>query len=329
MNNLYFYCILILGVFISTVWLTKNIIPKFCGIAKQPIYDGGPSWHVKKSGTPTLGGIGFIIPSFILMLTVSVFCLKSNLEYNGKSLMIASVFCFSNAMIGVIDDLTKIKHSKNAGLSPKQKLALQGITSAGFLLARAKLIGSDTKLYFGDLFVDLGPLYYLFAILFLVGIVNCANLTDGVDGLASSVAFAISSFTFLLSISRSFEASILSSIGIGATIGFLIFNIHPAKIFMGDTGSLFLGALCASYAFSLNSLPAYLLICGVYVTEGASVILQVIHFKTTGKRLFKMAPLHHHLEKCGFDESKICVYAILVTLVLSVASLTLISGGNA
>ena len=164
-------------------------------------------------------------------------------------------------------------------------------------------------------------IYYFLSIIILVGITNCANLTDGIDGLATSVAFAIGLSVFYISYSRSDAASFISASLIGATVAFLIFNIHPAKVFMGDTGSLFLGALVASLAFELKNPFIAITTGAVYVIEGVSVILQVIYYKATKKRLFKMAPIHHHLEKCGWDENKICLVAIALTLLFSVPSL--------
>lgn len=326
MKNLGFYYILLFSVFISTLLFTKKLIPKLKMIAKQPIYGDGPSWHMKKSGTPTMGGIGFIIPSLSLVVVAAI--LNFSLEYTdvGTSLLISLAFCLLNAIVGIWDDITKIMHSRNAGLTPRQKLMLQTLIAIAFLAVRKFVLRDDTRLFLGEQYLDLGFLYYPLALLFILGIVNCANLTDGVDGLEASVSFSIAIFTFLISIGKSTDAWALSAIGIGATLGFLAFNIHPAKIFMGDTGSLFLGALCVCYAFSLKSLPAYILVGGVYVIEGVSVIAQVTAFKTTGKRILKMAPLHHHMEKCGFDENKICIYAILATFVLSAMSLVLFGG---
>jgi phospho-N-acetylmuramoyl-pentapeptide-transferase len=317
MQHLGFYLILLLFTFISTLILTKTIIPRLKKIAKQPIYESGPSWHIKKTGTPTMGGLGFIIPSIIFTMISSIWNFWNKSRSFGLSLIISAIFCLLNALVGVWDDITKIKHSNNAGLTPKQKLVLQAVIAFAFLIARNKIVGDTTVFYFGNIAIDFGWLYFPISLFFILGIINCANLTDGVDGLESSVSFAIATSTFFISMGRFNDAWSLSAIGIGATLGFLFFNIHPAKIFMGDTGSLFLGALCVCYAFSLKSLPAYLLIGGVYVIEGISVIAQVIFFKATGKRIFKMAPLHHHMEKCGFDESKICVYAILATFFLS------------
>ena len=328
MKNLCFYLVLMVVALATTFVLTKKIIPKFTMIAKQPIYGDGPSWHMKKSGTPTMGGIGFIIPSIALAAMMSFLFFKSGDINTGASLLISTVFCLFNALVGIWDDITKILRSKNAGLTPKQKLIFQVIIAAMFLLARNVILSDDTRLWFGDLCLDIGFFYYPIALIFILGIVNCSNLTDGIDGLEASVSFAIAVTTFLISMKTSNDAWILSIIGIGATLGFLFFNIHPAKIFMGDTGSLFLGALCVCYSFSLNSLPAYILIGGVYVIEGISVIAQVISFKAFGKRIFKMAPLHHHLEKCGLDENKICIYAILTTFILSAFASMLIKGGK-
>ena len=326
MKNNYFYLLLLVITFISTLFITKSIIPKLSKSAKQPIYTDGPDWHIKKSGTPTMGGIGFIIPSVALMVIISFSALANENYDPGLSLLISSTFCLFNSFIGVWDDLIKILHSQNAGLTPRQKLFFQTALAIGYLSARNILTNEDTVITFGGISINLGVMYYPLAIIFILGIVNCANLTDGVDGLASSVSFAISISSFLFSLGRNSTVSIISAIGVGATLGFLAFNIHPAKIFMGDTGSLFLGALCVCYAFSLNSLPAYTLVGGVYVIEGLSVIMQVAFFKLTGKRILKMAPLHHHFEKCGYDENKICIYAMLTTFALSIIAFTMLGG---
>ena len=326
MKNTYYYIILALVAFVATVFIIKSLIPKLRSIAKQPIYDEGPSWHLKKIGTPTMGGIGFIIPFSIIMLVVSVLDLmRGNIEI-GTSLIITLVFCILNSLVGIIDDITKLKRNKNGGLSSKQKLFLQGLIAAVFLFLRKIYLADGTEVHFGDYMIDFEWTYYPLAMIFLLGIINCANLTDGIDGLASSTSFAISVVAFFLSLTQTQDALTISSIAIGIVLGFLIFNINPAKIFMGDTGSLFLGAIAASYAFSLKSLPAFILICGVYVIEGLSVIIQVIVYKSTKKRIFKMAPLHHHLEKCGFDENKICLWAMLITFALSIVGSFLVGG---
>ena len=310
---------------ILTVIIEKALIPLLSGKASQPIYKEGPSWHIAKSGTPTMGGIGFII-SILLTLLATCIIIKSK-GANGNatfSILISLIYAISNSLIGVFDDLTKLKRRDNAGLTPMQKIFFQLILAIIFLMARAHYLNDHGILKFSFGNIDLGFLYYPLAILMLLGIVNCANLTDGIDGLASSVAFAIGIALLYISITKSQDVAFVASSLIGGALGFLFFNIYPAKIFMGDTGSLFLGALTASCAFSLENPLIMILIGGVYVIEGVSVILQVLYFKATGKRLFKMAPLHHHLEKCGFSETKICLIAMLLTLFLSIPAFMLL-----
>ena len=323
MQNLYFYLILLFSTFLSTFIVTKLIIPKLKKIAKQPIYDDGPKWHIKKNGTPTMGGIGFIIPSLILMLVGVTFSFSNPSSQVSLSLLISAVFCLLNALVGVWDDITKIKRSKNAGLTPMQKLILQGLIAVAFLIVRKRLIGDETIISLGNLSLDLGWLYYPLSLLFILGIINCSNLTDGIDGLEASVSFAIAVSTFFISMRMAHDAQILSSIGIGAALGFLCFNIHPAKIFMGDTGSLGTGALLATVSLFSGNMLNFLIIGIVYVVSGVSVILQVGYYKVTHKRIFKMAPLHHHLERCGIHENKIVAIYALVTLCCAIAVISL------
>ncbi len=328
MNIKHIYLLLLLSVLIMTIVMLRKLIPKLSKIAKQPIYEDGPKWHLSKSGTPTMGGVGFILPICVVLLATIIILINDENKYDGISLAIALGFSVANSLIGVADDITKLKKSQNGGLTPRQKIFLQLVVSVIFLLLRNLILRDDTSIFFGKYPIELGVFYYPLALIFLLGIINCANLTDGVDGLATSVAFAIAVCSFLYSFSKDNVSWIISIVTIGATLGFLLFNIHPAKIFMGDTGSLFLGAIVASVAFSMRSLPAYLLICGVYVIEGVSVILQVLYFKKTRKRLFKMSPLHHHLEKKGFDENKICIIAVIVTFILSLFAFPLIRGNT-
>ena len=325
MDTSYIYLLLLLSTLSLTIFITKKIIPKLSKIAQQPIYEDGPKWHLRKVGTPTMGGIGFIIPIFIV-LAVTIAALTRGNNTSSTSLIIAITFSIFNSLIGVTDDITKLKKSQNGGLTPIQKIFFQLIVSILFLASRRYFLRDDTCIYFGTYQIDLGILYYPLAMVFLLGIINCANLTDGIDGLATSVAFSIAVCSFLISFHNNVTVWTMSIAIVGATIGFLLFNIHPAKIFMGDTGSLFLGAIVASMAFSMRSLPAYLLLCIVYVIEGVSVIIQVLYFKKTGKRILKMAPVHHHLEKIGFDENKICIIAMVITFIMSLFALPLIRG---
>jgi phospho-N-acetylmuramoyl-pentapeptide-transferase len=228
-----------------------------------------------------------------------------------------------NSSIGIIDDLTKLRHKKNAGLTPRAKLVLQFIASVLFLIARAIFIGDETTFSLPFASFGMDALYYPLAMIILVGITNCANLTDGVDGLASSVAFAIGISSFYISYQRYDTVCLMSAALSAAAIGFLVFNVHPAKVFMGDTGSLFLGSLVAAMAFDMGNPLLAVTGGGVYVIEGLSVIAQVTVFKLCKKRLFKMAPIHHHLEKSGWDENKICILAIILTLLFAVATMLL------
>ena len=312
------YLIAFLLSFIATTLILKVIIPFLTKKAEQPIYEEGPSWHTSKSGTPTMGGLAFLIAITLTLLLSSLYLFLNGSTEEGVSVLLCLAYAFANSVIGIIDDTTKLKRKKNAGLSPKQKLILQFAAAILFLVARWLTIPESSRISFSFGTYDFGIFYYPITVLILVGITNCANLTDGIDGLASSVAFAASVSLFYISCALSSVGSIISSVIIGATVGFLIFNLHPAKIFMGDTGSLLLGSLISAAAISLNNPLIVLFIGGIYVIEGISVILQVGYFKATGKRIFKMAPLHHHFEKCGWSENKICIIAMLVTFILAV-----------
>ena len=214
-----------------------------------------------------------------------------------------------------------MKKSKNEGLTPKMKFLFQSIVAILFLISLRVTYGIDTKLYvpFFNFTVELGAFYYLLAYFLLCGIVNSVNLTDGIDGLASSVALTVGMFITFVAFTKidSLPAIIIGAILTGSTIGFLTFNLYPAKIFMGDTGSLFLGAIVVSISFLLNS-PLLVLIYGfVFVIEALSDILQVSYYKLShGKRIFKMAPLHHHFEKCGLGEMKIVAIFAIVNIFL-------------
>ena len=308
-------------VFLSTLSLTaiieKRIIPLLSKNAKQPIYEGGPAWHTSKSGTPTMGGLGFLFSASFVLFVSALFLISIEERERGISLLLSTSFCILNSLVGVIDDLTKLKKKENAGLTPTQKILLQLGLCALFFLARSFFLHEEGIIRCSLFGIELTALTLPLMLLIFLGLINCANLTDGIDGLASCVAFSIGISLFYICAARSSDGAIISVSLIGATIGFLIFNLHPAKIFMGDTGSLFLGSLVAVSSLSLNNSLLIIPISGIYVIEGISVIAQVLFYKATKKRLLKMAPLHHHLEKCGLSENTICVIAILLTLVLS------------
>ena len=276
----------------------------------QEIREIGPSWHQKKSGTPTMGGFIFIIPIVICTLlfvrTPLAVCLV--------------LFALSFGLVGFVDDYIKIIKKRNLGLTERQKFLLQLLFSIVFVFVSLywlRLI--DTKIFipFIKTEINLSYFYIPFALFVLLGTTNSVNLTDGVDGLASSVTLVVCIFFAIVSYAQAmYDIAIVNVISALALAGFLIFNWHPAKVFMGDTGSLFLGGLVCSNALLMKN-PLILLVAGgVYVTETLSVIIQVFWFKKTGKRIFKMSPIHHHFEMCGWSEIRIVLTSSLVTAAL-------------
>ncbi len=278
----------------------------------QEIREEGPSWHQTKSGTPTMGGIIFIIAaavSCIIMLYHS---------FKGIMLLYLSV---SFGVIGFIDDYIKVAKKRNLGLTEIQKLVLQFVASLLFVwvLYRGGLIDTTLKIPFTDIALNLGMWYIPFAVIVIIGSVNAVNLTDGIDGLATSVSIIVCLFFAAASSLICDNESGLFAIAVaGALAGFLLYNKPKALVFMGDTGSLFLGGVVSAIAV-VNGWSLYLVIAGlVYVIEALSVILQVTFFKLTGKRIFKMSPIHHHFEMCGWSEIKIDLVFCAVTAILCV-----------
>lgn len=317
MNN-YILCLFafLLSV-ILTVAIEGKVLPLLKRKAQQPIYAEGPTWHLSKCGTPTMGGIAFVLAITLSLLLSSLLLIFRFLDKSGgTSLIIAVLFTLGNSLIGVFDDIMKLMRKKNAGLTPMQKIILQTVLAVIFLMARRHFFADESKVELSFFSLDLGIFYYPMALILILGTVNCANLTDGIDGLATSVGLSIG-VVFLHLSQGAADTPVISSALIGGALGFLFFNAHPAIIFMGDTGSLFLGAMAVCLAFSVGNPWVIIFIGGVYVIEGISVILQVLIFKLTKKRPFKMAPLHHHLEKCGVSENRICIIAVIVTAVLS------------
>lgn len=316
--NSYILCIFAFLLSIAlTLGIERMILPLLKKKAQQPIYTEGPTWHLSKSGTPTMGGIAFVLAitlSLFISSLILIFYFEEKLI--GVSLILTLLFALGNSLIGVFDDTMKLMRKKNAGLTPIQKILLQTVLAVIFLMARRHFFADRSIIDFSFFSLDLGVFYYPIALILILGTVNCANLTDGVDGLATSVGLSIG-IVFLLLGQGAVDTPVISSALIGGALGFLFFNVHPAKIFMGDTGSLFLGAMAVCLAFSVGNPWVIIFIGGVYVIEGISVILQVLIFKLTKKRIFKMAPLHHHLEKCAVSENGICIIAVIATLLLS------------
>ena len=311
----------LVATFLGSVVIERFMIPvlksKKVG---QKILEIGPRWHMSKSGTPTMGGICFISAMIVVSAVALILNRKDALPF-----VFAMGLGLLNALIGLVDDYTKLIKKQNEVLLAWQKFGLQLIAAALYLVAMTLWGGMTTvlELPFTEFSIDLGIVYYVVAIILITGVVNSVNLTDGIDGLASSVTLVVGGF--LAACAFRLEMRSLSLIGallIGGMIGFLVYNFHPARVFMGDTGSLFLGGILVGAAFALGE-PLIILVAGlVYVIETASVMLQVSVFKLSGrkKRLFRMAPIHHHFEQCGWSENKVVAVFSAATLVLCVAS---------
>lgn len=318
---LVFFIITLVSVFALSALFTRLIIPKLKSMkVGQTILEIGPRWHKNKEGTPTMGGIAFISAILLVSALIIVPMMKVTDSPLPVRLIITLVFAALNGAIGMIDDMTKFKNHRNEGLTASQKFLLQLVVGGIYLFAMHSFGALTTVMHipFTDFGLDLGFVYYPIALILIAGIINSVNLTDGIDGLASSVtmvvgaAFAV--FAFFLADT---ELTLISAALIGGCLGFLTYNFYPARIFMGDTGSLFLGAAVVGCAFLMND-PLIIIVIGIiYVIESVSVIMQVTSFKLTGKRIFKMSPIHHHFEKCGWSEIKIVSVFSLVTLLFS------------
>ena len=313
-----------LGALILTVAAERTLIPILKSVKmEQKILDIGPRWHKSKEGTPTMGGLGFIIPAFFVFIIAVIVAAVKGSDTHLWRVCITFAFALLCGAIGFIDDYAKFFKKQNEGLSAGNKYLLQLIAAALYLFFMAWKGGLTTALnipFFGIEW-ELGVFYYLFALVLITGVVNSVNLTDGIDGLAASITAVVGGFfalsAFLLGIN---DLVILSGLTVGCCVGFLVYNFYPARVFMGDTGSLFLGGMAVGMAF-LADQPLIIVIAGiVYIAETFSVILQVASFKLTGKRIFKMSPIHHHFEKSGWSELKIVGIFSLVTLVFCVIS---------
>ena len=271
--------------------------------AGQSIREVGPTWHNYKAGTPMMGGLMFI-GALVLCLLLAIPVMT---EY-AVFYVLAMALCFGG--VGFVDDFCKMKKKQNEGLTSIQKLMLQLAVSALFLYVMYRTGSMDTNLTipFTDVVIEMHPLLYIFFAMFvMVGCTNAVNLTDGVDGLSSSVTIPVMVFFTAAAVAKGqMDLALMPACLVGGLIAYLFYNWHPAKVFMGDTGSLFLGGAVCGLAFALN-MPLILILVGfVYIGETLSVILQVGYFKLThGKRLFKMSPIHHHFEMCGWKEEKI------------------------
>ncbi len=294
--------------------------------AGQSIREVGPTWHNNKAGTPMMGGLMFIFAA-ILCLVGNLFFMQSYTVLYALALSL----CFG--LVGFLDDFFKIKYKRNLGLTSIQKALLQMAVSAIYLyvLFLDGTLCNDNNLCnpFFQVTFEVHPIAYIFFAMFvMVGCVNAVNLTDGVDGLSSSVTIPVMIFFTAVAVFKGeYEIALLPASLTGGLIAYLFYNWHPAKVFMGDTGSLFLGGVVCALAFALD-MPLILLLVGfVYIMETLSVILQVGYFKLThGKRLFKMAPIHHHFEMCGWKEVKIVLVFAFVSAIMCVLAWFAVTG---
>ena len=308
---------LLLVAFFLTVLMLPRLI-KYLHVLKfgQAIREEGPQSHMHKKGTPTMGGISFIA-SIVISLIVAMILDSENIQY--YILFIYTTISFS--IIGYIDDMLIVVKKKNDGLAPRKKLMLQILFSVIFYILVTFIYKDINYIHIPglDYNLNISYLYLIFLVFWQTGFSNAVNLTDGLDGLATSVTIITTgTFALLAYKENNFPVLVFCLTIVGALLGFLLFNKNPAKIFMGDTGSLALGGILAAISVILHKEIAFLFIGLVYILETLSVIIQVAYFKKTGKRIFKMSPLHHHFELSGYGEVK-TVYIFVIIAVISSA----------
>ena len=282
----------------------------------QSIRECGPEEHMKKSGTPTMGGL-IMIPAIIIPVLL--------FTSSDRFVIIAMFLFLAHAIIGFVDDYIKVVLKRNLGLNAKQKLVAQFLIAAIYILSVSfDERATSVLIPFSNTYFDLGYFYYVLVVLLLIGATNAVNLTDGLDGLASGATVPVAVVYVLIALMLYLPSlSIFAACIAGSCLGFLIFNYKPAKIFMGDTGSLALGGAIAALALLTKTELFLVIIGGLYVVEALSVIIQVISFKTRGKRVFRMSPLHHHYELGGWKETKVVKYFWLLSSIFAVLGLTI------
>jgi len=305
--------------------LTVSFMPFFIGYFQmkkhgQPIREEGPKWHNIKAGTPTMGGAVFLLA---ITITAVIFALVQKLMTAEMGMMLAILLLYGT--LGFLDDFIKIFKKRNMGLTSVQKLIGQIIGGILlYLVFKTKGYSTVISLPF-DIHLDLGVLYGLFVVIWLVGFSNAVNLTDGLDGLVAGLGtISFGTYAIIAWNQHQYDVLLVCLAVMGGLLGFFLFNKKPAKIFMGDVGSLALGGLLASISIVLKQEWTLLLIGLVYVLETLSVMLQVASFKLTGKRIFKMSPIHHHFEMIGWSEWKINFVFWSVGLIMSILTLTIL-----
>ena len=312
--------------FVLTLLIGRFLIPELRKLkAGQEIREDGPTWHKSKAGTPTMGGIMFILGAGVTVFALGWSAMLEGVFWHLYVYLFALIF----GLIGFVDDYRKVRQHQNEGLTARQKFILQLAAAVVFLvLMRYEgLLTNDLYIPFLNISFTINWIVYLiFAAFVIVGCVNAVNLTDGIDGLAAGVTLPVAVFFTALNYTvHNLGATVFAAALIGALCAFLIYNFNPAKVFMGDTGSLFLGGAVAGLAFAAGQ-PLLLIPVGlIYLIETVSVVLQVTYFKAThGKRLFRMAPIHHHFEMCGWSEKKIVFVFAGITVVMCILSWMLI-----
>lgn len=324
--------------FLVTFGLGFVIIPMLHKLKfGQTILDIGPAWHKeKKQGIPTMGGWMFIAGSAAAFAVgVTLLYLSGTITFDGigsadffkgvSGLLMAVCFGF----IGFLDDFIKVKRKQNEGLSPNQKILLQILVIAAYFTTR--VLSGDTSTFISIPFLgqlDLWYFYYVLMGLGIIYIVNAVNLTDGIDGLCSCVTFVYAAvFVVICSMVKLPELSLLATAVGGGCLGFLVWNFHPAKVIMGDTGSLFLGGIVVALGIGAHAEVLMIIAAAVYIWEALTVLIQMTYFKIThGKRLFKMTPIHHSFEKRGWKEEKICAVFSLLALLAGAVAILLVFG---
>lgn len=309
--------------FLAAVLCGKWLIPVLHRLKfGQEIREEGPKWHEKKSGTPTMGGFIFIVGILVgLAAAYLVGVLTTGAVPSWMNMLMLVVVMLAYAAIGFIDDYIKVILKRNLGLTAGQKFGLQFLVALVFVCwaVFGGHITTMIRIPFTQLQWEMGWVFIPFAVLVILASVNSVNLTDGLDGLATCVTLVVTLFFLLISTIGKVQnpaVALFAATLIGGLLGFLIYNKFPAKVFMGDTGSLCLGGAVCGMAILMEQPLALLIVGFVYVMESLSVILQVTSYKLTGKRIFKMSPIHHHFEMCGWSEKKVVAVFTLVTVVL-------------
>ncbi|OIJ09805.1 phospho-N-acetylmuramoyl-pentapeptide-transferase [Anaerobacillus arseniciselenatis] len=318
-DNFLFFTLVV--AFAISVALSPIIIP-FLRRLKfgQSIREEGPKSHQKKSGTPTMGGV-----MILLAIVIATIIMVAQYSYLTVEIYLLLLVTVGFGILGFLDDFIKVVLKRNLGLTSKQKLIGQLIVAVIFYIVINQLnFSTEIAIPGTDFGIDIGILYLPLIIFMLVGASNAVNLTDGLDGLlAGTAAIAFGAYAVIAFNAEQIEVALFCAAVVGAVLGFLVFNAHPAKVFMGDTGSLALGGAIAAVAILTKMEILLVIIGGVFVIETLSVIIQVISFKTRGKRIFKMSPLHHHYELSGWSEWRVVVTFWLVGLVFAVLGIYL------